>query len=138
MDNLIPILYVGKKPWTRDNVAGSGKAWNGPGDVQEVTANQAKVLLKYPDQWGLANEADVANVSGPVTVTVTNPQSGETEEIPASVLAKPLETMTKAELTAFGASINLSLAPALSKKAMIDAIEEAQKGPEPLQPGVAP
>lgn len=138
MDTLIEIVYVGKKPWARDNVAGSGKAWDGPGDVQEVTVNQAKMLLKYQDQWGLANEKDAAKVDGPITVKVTDPQSGKSEEVPASVLAKPLETMTKAELTAFGASIKLTLAPALSKKQMIDAIEEAQKGPAPLQAGVAP
>jgi hypothetical protein len=135
---MIPIIYVGKKPWTRDNVAGSGKAWEGPGDVQEVTENQAKVLLKYPDQWALADEADAANVAGPVTVAVTDLQSGETTDVPADSLKKPLETMSKAELTAYGASIKLKLPAALSKKDMIDAIEEAQKGPEPLQPGVAP
>jgi hypothetical protein len=135
---MIPIIYVGKKPWTRDNVAGSGKAWDGQGDVQEVTENQAKTLLKYPDQWALADEADADLVAGPVTVPVTDPQSGETRDVPATVLKKPLETMSKAELVTYGASIKLTLAPALSKKAMIDAIEEAQKGPEPLQPGVAP
>lgn len=138
MDTLIEIEYVGKKPWARDNVAGSGKAWNGPGDVQEVTVNQAKTLLKYPDQWALANEGDASKVDGPVMVKVTDPQSGKSEDVPAAVLAKPLEAMTKAELTAFGASIKLTLAPALSKKQMIDAIEEAQKGPEPLKAGVAP
>ncbi|MDE4918270.1 hypothetical protein ACUXAV_000309 [Cupriavidus metallidurans] len=135
---MIEIIYVGKKPWTRDNVAGSGKAWDGPGDVQEVTENQAKVLLKYPDQWALANEKDAEKVGGPVTVAVTDTQTGVTTDVPATVLAKPYEKMNKAELVTFGASIKLALDPAMSKKAMIDAIEEAQKGPEPLQPGVAP
>lgn len=135
---MIDIIYVGKKPWTRDNVAGSGKAWAGNGDVQQVTENQAKALLKYPDQWALAHDKDAAKVDGPITVAVTDPQSGVTTEVPAAVLAKPLESMSKAELTAYGASINLKLAPALSKKQMIDAVEEAQKGPEPLHAGVAP
>lgn len=135
---MIEIIYVGKKPWTRDNVAGSGKAWDGPGDVQEVTENQAKVLLKYPDQWALANDKDAKKVEGPVTVPVTDPQSGDTTDVPATVLAKPIEKMNKGELVTFAASIKLALDPAMSKKAMIDAIEEAQKGPEPLQPGVAP
>lgn len=135
---MIDIVYVGNKPWTMDNVAGSGKAWDGPGDVQTVSENQAKILLRYPDQWGLADEADAQAVEGPVTVSVTDPGTGEQTEVTEDSLKKPLENMTKVELAAYGASINLKLAPALSKKQMVDAIEEAQKGPEPLQQGVAP
>lgn len=135
---MIGIVYVGLKPWARDNVAGSGKSWAGRGDVQEVSENQAKMLLKYPDQWGLENPEDADRLGGPVTVSVIDPTTGEKTEVAQSSLAKPLEKMSKAELAAFGARMKLSLAPTLSKKQMIDAIEEAEKGPEPLQPGVAP
>ncbi|NSX14952.1 hypothetical protein HTY52_12790 [Cupriavidus taiwanensis] len=129
---LIALAYVGKKPWTLDNVAGSGKAWNGPGDVQEVTVNQARRLLKHPDQWALANPEDAAIVSGEITVQLTAP-NGETSEVPATVLKKPIEKMSKPELAAYAlAELKLELAPALSKAAMINAIEEAQKGPEPM------
>lgn len=132
---MIPIIYVGKKPWTRDNVAGSGKAWDGPGDVQEVTENQAKTLLKYPDQWALENPDDAELLTGPVTVTVVDPGGGASTEVTADSLRKPIEAMSKAELTVFGTTLNLKLAPALSKKQMIDTIEEAQKGPEPMKAG---
>ncbi|MBB3010630.1 hypothetical protein [Cupriavidus alkaliphilus] len=129
---LIALEYVGKKPWTLDNVAGSGKAWNGPGDVQEVTVNQARRLLKHPDQWALANPEDAELVDGEVTVQVTHP-SGETSEVPAAVLKKPIEKMSKPELAAYALTeLKLELAPNLSKKAMIDAIEEAIKGAEPM------
>ncbi|AOY90560.1 hypothetical protein BKK79_00985 [Cupriavidus sp. USMAA2-4] len=135
---MIPIEYVGKKPWTRDNVAGSGKAWEGPGDVQEVCVNQARMLLKHPDQWALANPDDAALVDGPVMVAVTDPGTGEQTEVTQDSLAKPLEKMSKAELAAYAASIKLSLQPTLNKKQIIDAIELAEKGPDPLQAGVTP
>ncbi|CAG2132510.1 hypothetical protein [Cupriavidus numazuensis] len=132
---LIALMYVGKKPWTFDNVAGSGKAWDGPGDVQEVTVNQARRLLQHPDQWALANQEDAALVSGEVTVQVTEP-SGKTVEVPATVLKKPFEKMSKPELAAYAKTeLKLDLLPALSKAAMINAIEEALKGPEPMTEG---
>lgn len=52
--NLVGVIYVGKKPTAHDNVAGSGKVWNGNGDVQEVTELQAATLTKYRDQWAYA------------------------------------------------------------------------------------
>lgn len=135
---MIALVYVGLKPWTMDNVAGSGKAWDGPGDVQEVTVNQAKRLLKHPDQWALNNPEDAALVDGEITVPVTD-SNGRTTEIPAKELKKPLELMTKPQLVAYAlAELKLELNPVLAKPKMIDAIEEAQKGPEPLQAGVAP
>ena len=68
MSNLVQVVYVGNKPHAFDNVAHSGKCWAGKGDVQEVTDAQAKLLLKYPDQWALANEADRAAVEAPVSI----------------------------------------------------------------------
>lgn len=126
MTKLIPIVYVGKKPFAFDNVARSGKCWQGKGDVQEVTDVQAKQLLKYPDQWALANEEDLATVNAPQSLTVTG-ESGEQVAVNPDDLAKPLEAMTKAELIALAKhKWGKDLESKLSKKVMIDHIEEWQ------------
>lgn len=129
MTELVDIKYVGKKPFALDNVAGSGKLWNGKGDVQTVTAHQAKILLKYPDQWGLANAEDADLVAKPVTVEIetgTDAQGQtQTEEVNAEALSKPLERMTKPELVALAkVKFNADLDVSKAKKALIDQIEE--------------
>jgi hypothetical protein len=45
------IKYIGKKEFFPDFVAQSGKSWNGYGDVQEVTDDQAKKLLVHDDEF---------------------------------------------------------------------------------------
>lgn len=126
MSNLVPVVYVGNKPHAFDNIAHSGKSWQGKGDVQEVTDAQAKLLLKYPDQWALANEADRAAVEAPVSIQSTD-EAGEAVTIDPDDLKKPLEKMNKAELFALAKqSWDKELNPAMTKKAMIDQIEEWQ------------
>ena len=126
MSNLVPVVYVGNKPHAFDNIAHSGKSWQGKGDVQEVTDAQAKLLLKYPDQWALANEADRAAVEAPVSIEGKD-ENGETVTIDPDDLKKPLEKMNKAELAALAKqSWDKELDPAMTKKAMIDQIEEWQ------------
>ncbi len=126
MSNLVPVVYVGNKPHAFDNIAHSGKSWQGKGDVQEVTDAQAKLLLKYPDQWALANEADRAAVEAPVSIQSTD-EAGEAVTIDPDDLKKPLEKMNKAELSALAKqSWDKELDPAMTKKAMIDQIEEWQ------------
>ena len=126
MSNLVQVVYVGNKPHAFDNVAHSGKSWAGKGDVQEVTYAQAKLLLKYPDQWALANEADCAIVEAPVSIQGTD-EDGEPVSIDPDDLKKPLEKMNKAELTALAEdSWDKELDPTMTKKAMIDQIEEWQ------------
>lgn len=126
MSNLVPVVYVGNKPHAFDNIAHSGKSWQGKGDVQEVTDAQAKLLLKYPDQWALANEADRAAVEAPVSIEGMN-EDGEAVTIDPDDLKKPLEKMNKAELSALAKqSWDKELDPAMTKKAMIDQIEEWQ------------
>lgn len=126
MSNLVPIVYVGNKPHAFDNIAHSGKSWQGKGDVQEVTDAQAKLLLKYPDQWALANEADRATVEVPVSIQ-SQDENGEAVTIDPDDLKKPLEKMNKAELAALAKqSWDKELDPAMTKKAMIDQIEEWQ------------
>ena len=126
MANLVPVVYVGNKPHAFDNIAHSGKSWQGKGDVQEVTDAQAKLLLKYPDQWALANEADRAAVDAPVSIQ-SQDENGEAVTIDPDDLKKPLEKMNKAELSALAKqSWDKELDPAMTKKAMIDQIEEWQ------------
>lgn len=126
MSNLVPVVYVGNKPHAFDNIAHSGKSWQGKGDVQEVTDAQAKLLLKYPDQWALANEADRAAVDAPVSIQ-SQDENGEAVTIDPDDLKKPLEKMNKAELSALAKqSWDKELDPAMTKKAMIDQIEEWQ------------
>lgn len=45
------IKYIGKKDFFPDFIAQSGKSWNGYGDVQEVTDDQAKKLLVHDDEF---------------------------------------------------------------------------------------
>ena len=126
MTTLVDIKYVGKKPFALDNVAGSAKLWNGNGDIQPVTQAQAKILLKYPDQWALANESDRAAVEAPVSIQGKD-EDGEPVSIDPDDLKKPLEKMSKAELTALAKQTwDKELDPAMNKKTMIDQIEEWQ------------
>ncbi len=126
MSNLVQVVYVGNKPHAFDNVAHSGKCWAGKGDVQEVTDAQAKLLLKYPDQWALANESDRAAVEVPVSIQGKD-EDGEPVSIDPDDLKKPLEKMSKAELTALAKQTwDKELDPAMNKKTMIDQIEEWQ------------
>lgn len=124
MTEFVNIVYVGNKPHAFDNVAKSGKSWEGKGAVQQVTDKQAKILLKYPDQWALENEGDQAVVDTPNTVDSVG-ENGEAVVVNEEDLKKPLERMTKPELVAFakdkwGKDLDVSL----SKKLMIDQIEE--------------
>lgn len=124
MTEFVNIVYVGNKPHAFDNVAKSGKSWEGKGAVQQVTDKQAKILLKYPDQWALENEGDQAVVDTPNTVESVG-ENGEAVVVNEEDLKKPLERMTKPELVAFakdkwGKDLDVSL----SKKLMIDQIEE--------------
>ena len=126
MTNTVKVKYVGKKPFAIDNVSGSRKQWHGNGDVQEVTDAQAKVLTKYPDQWALVDLADMARVNAPVSIQATD-EDGDSVAIDPDDLKKPLEKMNKAELSALAKqSWDKKLDPAMTKKAMIDQIEEWQ------------
>lgn len=124
MAKLIAVVYVGNKPHAFDNVARSGKSWSGKGDIQEVTDAQAKQLLKFPDQWQLADEADLAQVNAPTAVVGTD-EDGEQVAIDPETLTKPIEKMNKAELTALAMDrFGKELDAKLSKKQMIDQLEE--------------
>lgn len=52
------IVYVGNKKWKQDNVAKTGAAWFGFGDVQVVERKSVPEFLKYPDVFMLKTEFD--------------------------------------------------------------------------------
>jgi hypothetical protein len=132
MSELIKIVYIGNKPSAYDNVAKSGACWSGKGDVQEVTEAQAKQLLKYPDQWALADQADAAAVENSGTVNVQN-EDGENVAVTTADMNKPLEKMTKAELVGLAqAKWGKELSVDKNKKDLIDAIEEFMRDLEPI------
>jgi hypothetical protein len=119
----IAIKYVGRKPFTIDNVARSGKAWNGLGDVQDVTEAQAKILLMFPDQWAVANPEDT-----PIT------KSDEAPKI-------PLEKMNRNQLVAYAhLQFGKVLDPVAPRKILLDEIEELARTMDPLKtaPETAP
>lgn len=127
MANLIKLVYVGTKPSAYDNIARSGKTWNGKGDVQEVTDAQAKLLLKFPDQWQLVDAKDKAAVEKPVSIAVTD-ETGDSVTIDPEALKQPIEKLNKAELSAYalnkwGKELNANK----SRKDMIDQIEEWER-----------
>lgn len=124
---LVAIQYVGRKATAYDNVARSGKVWHGLGDVQEVTDAQAKILLKYPDQWALVDEADAGAVNQPISISVVD-EDGDTVVVDPDALTKPLENMSKPELMALAYNRwGKTLDGRRSTKHMIDQIEEWQR-----------
>jgi hypothetical protein len=127
MANLIAVRYVGNKRAAYDNVARSGVTWNGKGDIQYVSDAQAKALIKYPDQWALADANDQAAVLTPVSIQVTD-EDGEPVSIDPDDLDKPLEKMSKPELKAYAANKwGKELDARKSTKALIDQIEEFER-----------
>jgi hypothetical protein len=130
---MVQVKYVGKKPVTFDNVANSGKVWDGHGDVQEVTEAQAKVLTKYADQWALANDTDAGKVNAPLTTTVTGEGQQQVTVANSEIKDKALEKMNKNELLALAkAKYGKELDPAKGKKQLIDEIEELENEADPL------
>lgn len=124
MAKLIEVMYVGNKPHAFDNVARSGKSWAGKGDVQEVTDAQAKLLIKFPDQWQLADEADREAVETPVSITGKD-EDGKDVTVDPVALTQPLEKLNKTELTALAMDrFGKELDAKLSKKQMVDQLEE--------------
>lgn len=126
MAKLVKLRYVGRKQTAYDNVARSGVTWNGAGDVQEVTDVQAKLLLKFPDQWALVDEKDRKAVDKPETLKVVD-EDGDAVIVSPDDLKKPLEIMSKAELRAYALhkwGKDLPIDKDFSSKRMIDQIEE--------------
>ncbi len=121
-DQTIAVRYVGKKPTAQDNVAKSGKLWEGNGDVQWVTPKQAKILTVYADQWALdeAQDGEAVNRAGGVEIVDA---AGGTVVIAESDLTGPVEKMTVAELVAFAqVTYGKTLNGKLGRKVLLDEV----------------
>ena len=126
-DLLIKLVYVGNKPAAYDNIARSGKTWNGKGDVQEVTDAQAKLLLKFPDQWQLVDAKDKAAIEAPVSISVTG-EAGEDVIVDPETFKQPIEKLSKSELSAYALNKwGKDLSANKNRKDMIDQIEEWER-----------
>lgn len=127
MSATILLMYVGNKPAAYDNIARSGKTWNGHGDIQEVTEAQARLLLKFPDQWQLVYEAQQQAVEHTESIKVTD-EDGDQVIIDPDAFKKPIEKMTKAEMVAYARDRwSKDLDVSMAKKMMIDQIEEWER-----------
>ena len=122
-ESVVGIVYVGKKPFAVDNVAGSGKFWEGNGCVREVTVAQAKTLLNYPDQWALADESEQEVIDEKESITVID-EDGDSLEISPESLNKPVEKMNKSQLVALAKSLGKELGMNVSRKEMIGLVED--------------
>ena len=127
------IKYIGRKASAVDNVASSRVVWDGPGDVQTVTDRQARILLQYPDQWALAEGSDALSLKKESVLAFINPE-GERVEVSETALKKPLENMDTDELRAYALEhYQKGFGPRMSRKRLIDEIEELGRGMEPFK-----
>jgi hypothetical protein len=99
---LVKIVYVGRKPSAIDNVARSGKLWNGFGDVQEVTSVQANILLRYPDQWAVFDQKSPPSKEGSLEENLQRMnemyEANKGQRTGHSLNARRLEDMSETEL----------------------------------------
>lgn len=84
------IKYIGKKEFFPDFIAQSGKSWNGYGDVQEVTDDQAKRLLVHDDEFAEKGAHDALLVE----------QAANAVQIPVAVVDLPVASSDVQEVTA--------------------------------------
>lgn len=124
---MIELRYIGRKAWAIDPVGGSGVIWDGKGDVQGVSVNAARKILKHPDEWELANPEDASRLEVN-TAHQTVDEDGKNVEIDDADLKKPFEKMSKAELKVyaklrFGRDLSMSA----SRATLADQVEEFEK-----------
>ena len=132
MENLPPkvrVEYCGNKSFCVDNVARSGKSWEGKGDVQEVTQAQAKILVSYSDQWKLADD-ETANLDQPTIITVQDGQ-GATTQIEEGELSIPVDKMTVVQLIAYAQTkFGKTFKPKTPRKVLLDEVILLEHGPQ--------
>ena len=128
---MVKVKYVGQKPAAIDTIAGTGKVWNGNGDVHDVTERQARALIAYPERWALVDGKDLAKVDKEhVTRFILD---GTRVEVAESDLKKQIEKMSKEELMAYALErFQKSFNPKMGRTAMIDTIEELARGMDPF------
>ena len=89
--------------------------------------------MKFADQWVLADESDSILLKKEPVMAFINPD-GERVEIPESALKKPLEHMDMDELRAHALEFyQKSFGPRISRKRLIDEIEELANGMDPFK-----
>jgi len=57
---VVPIVYIGKKPYKTDNINHTKTVWNGTDDVQPYPLDKAAALLRHPDVWKLGKAEQLA------------------------------------------------------------------------------
>lgn len=90
------IMYVGKKPSKKDNVAGTEAFWARHGDVQEVTDPETvEKLLKHTDCWRLVADEEAERgdgvQAGTMPADTVIPEAKTTKPSKAKSKVKPIE-----------------------------------------------
>lgn len=127
------IKYIGKKEFFPDFIAQSGSCWNGYGDVQDVTDDQAKKLLVFADEFAekgahdalLVEQAEEAANLAQIPAPDNGVSQPENPGVPASagladaapsqasgISADEISAMNKAELTDLAAGNGIVINPA--------------------------
>ena len=119
-EQLVPVRYVGNKPFAIDNVARSGKFWHGRGTVQKVTPAQAKRLCLHPDQWMVDDGSPL-----PTKEQIAAALAAVRVERSSRVGGPRIEDMDNAELVDHARHYyGLRLNPNEPKKKLLAAIED--------------
>ncbi len=113
------VKYVGVKEVAIDLWYGSAKNWQGAGDVQEVTEQQAKRLCSHVGEFERVEEVVVEGDDS------KQPEQSSDPELDADALAaKPIEKMTKDELEAYArAAFGKELDKRHSRKVLVDEVQ---------------
>jgi hypothetical protein len=56
---VVPVIYIGKKDFKTDNVNHTKTVWSKPGDVQPYPLDKAAALLRHPEIWKLGKASDL-------------------------------------------------------------------------------
>lgn len=96
----VPLRYVGKKAsGETDHLYGTGITWDKPGDVKDVPADKAPLLLNHPDVWRDAR-VSAAKKTDPIEPKEPESKRIHEEEIIPDVAAK-VHLMDKTGLVAY-------------------------------------
>lgn len=132
---MVEVKYVGSKPFAIDNVARSGKTWQGNGDVQTVTDPQAKRLTGYPDQWVLADPKDAGKLAVKGQVETVG-ADGKPELVDEIALKSPLEKMDAGELIAYAKQhYGKTFKHQMGRKRLLDEVEALVRSQDAIDPG---
>jgi len=108
----IPIKYVGlKETGDSDHLYGTNIVWKGPGDVQEVPEDKAKLLMNHPDVWKDAPKAAERKEDPLVAEAPQSKRITETEDdhVAAKIHLMPKEDLIRYALTEFNERIDPEL-----------------------------